>query len=168
MPTSAPSASNDELTASAEASALASAPGVGVSAGLSVGIADVLLGVSILGGVWVALPARWWPVDVGGSVLGGLLLGSGGLLLRSHRRVMRGGKPRVPCMVLWVHGLTLMAGLGVISLLAWSVSLLVGLYGPVGGGGALILSLVAALLIPYLVVLPWWQLRVLMHITRES
>jgi hypothetical protein len=45
-----------------------------------------------------------------------------------------------------------------VATLALTASYLSGIYGPVGKGGALILVLVAALALPYLVVLPASQL----------
>jgi hypothetical protein len=45
-------------------------------------------------------------------------------------------------------------GLLVVSLLAVTASWLSGVYGPVGRGGAIVLALVAALALPYAVVLP--------------
>ena len=49
---------------------------------------------------------------------------------------------------------TLVLGLLLVGTLAVTVSYLRGIYGPVGRGGALILTLVTALVLPYLVVLP--------------
>jgi len=45
-------------------------------------------------------------------------------------------------------------GLFLVSVLAVTASWLSGVYGPVGAGGAIILTLVAVLALPYLVVLP--------------
>jgi hypothetical protein len=53
---------------------------------------------------------------------------------------------------------TLVLGLLLVGTLAVTVSYLRGIYGPVGRGGALILTLVTALVLPYLVVLPAVQL----------
>ena len=44
------------------------------------------------------------------------------------------------------------------TLLALTASWLAGIYGPVGAGGAAIMALVAALALPYLVVLPCVEL----------
>jgi hypothetical protein len=54
--------------------------------------------------------------------------------------------------------IALVVGLGLVSALSLTASYLSGIYGPVGRGGALILILVAALALPYLVVLPAVQL----------
>jgi hypothetical protein len=45
-------------------------------------------------------------------------------------------------------------GLLVVSLLAMTAGWLSGVYGPVGKGGAVVLVLVAALALPYVIVLP--------------
>jgi hypothetical protein len=45
-------------------------------------------------------------------------------------------------------------GLFLVTVLAVTASWLSGVYGPVGAGGALILTLVAVMALPYLVVLP--------------
>ncbi len=49
-------------------------------------------------------------------------------------------------------------GLFAVTVVAVTASWLSGIYGPVGRGGAIILALVAALALPYLVVLPVVQL----------
>jgi hypothetical protein len=55
-------------------------------------------------------------------------------------------------------GVTLVVGLALIAALAFSASFLAGIYGPVGQGGAVILTLVMALVFPYLVALPGAEL----------
>jgi uncharacterized membrane protein len=52
----------------------------------------------------------------------------------------------------------LVAGTSTVSALAWSATILAGSYGPVGGGGALLMGVVSLLVLPYLVVLPVVQL----------
>ena len=48
------------------------------------GGADLLVGALLLSGVWVALPARWWPVDVVGTLLGAAFVVTGvGLLIKT-------------------------------------------------------------------------------------
>ena len=118
-----------------------------------VAIFELLVAILLVIGIWVALPARWWPVDVAGSVLAGVLLaGGGGLLLnRSWGR-------RLSIAASW---LSLAIGMTTVTLLAWTAAFLSGLYGPIGGGGALILGAVAALVLPYLVGLPLIQLILL-------
>jgi hypothetical protein len=68
---------------------------------------------------------------------------------------------RVAAGALLVVGLALVAGL------ALTASYLIGIYGPVGRGGAIILVLVAALVLPYLVVLPLAELLWLGNRVRE-
>jgi hypothetical protein len=110
------------------------------------GVADLLTGALVLFGVFVALPARWAPVDVPAAVLGALEIAAGGALV---------------ARVAWAEKLAraagvvaLALGLFVVSLLAVTASWLSGVYGPVGAGGAIILALVAVMALPYLVVLP--------------
>jgi hypothetical protein len=108
--------------------------------------AAALIGI----GVFAALPARWWVVDVPAAVLIGLL-GAAGVGLVA-RRSWGERVARVASMV------TLAAGLLLLAALVVAASHLSGIYGPVGRGGALILVLVAALALPYLVALPASQL----------
>lgn len=117
------------------------------------GAIDVIVGAGALVAIWSALPARWWPVDVGGTAAALALAASGvGLLL---------GKPWAERLGRVVAGAILVAGLCVVTALALTASHVAGLYGPVGRGGALILALVAALLLPYTVGLPVAQLFIL-------
>ena len=114
------------------------------------GGADLLLGALVLGGVWVALPARWWPVDVVGTLLGAAFVVTGvGLLV---------GAPWSERAGVLVGRVALAVGLALVTLLAVTASHLAGLYGPVGRGGALILAVVGLLVVPYLVLLPVAQL----------
>jgi hypothetical protein len=110
-----------------------------------------LVSAALIGlGVFVGLPTRYWVIDVPAVVVIVLLgMAGGGLLARSAW-----GAPvaRIASVV------TLILGLVLVSLLAITASYLQGIYGPVGRGGALILTLVAALALPYLVALPAAQL----------
>jgi len=107
---------------------------------------NLLLGLAALAAVWGALPARVLLVDLAGSAVGVAFLVAGvGLLLRAPW-----GVPAA----LGAGVLVLGVGLVLVATLTITAAHLVGLYGPVGGGGALILGIVAALLLPYLVILP--------------
>lgn len=110
------------------------------------GLLGVLLGVLVFAG----LPARWAPVDVPAVCLM-LLSGVGavGLWLR---------RPWGVTAARLASGAYLLAGAIVITMLAMSVSYLAALYGPVGSGGALLMAGFAALLLPYMIFLPAWQL----------
>ncbi len=110
------------------------------------GMLNLLVGALLLGAIWVALPTRWWPVDLLGSLLGALLLMAGAGLL-ARRRWGR-------VFALWISGLFLSVGLLVTGTLAMTVGELSALYGPVGLGGALILGVVFVALVPYIVVFP--------------
>jgi hypothetical protein len=115
-------------------------------AALVFGIADLLTAAVVVLGVFVGLPARWAPVDVGAVAVAGLEVASGvGLLAATpwSLRVARIGAAVV-----------LAVGLALVSVLAVTASWLGGVYGPVGAGGATLLALVAALALPYLVALP--------------
>jgi hypothetical protein len=110
------------------------------------GIADLLTAAGVGLGVFVALPARWWPVDWVAGGLTVLELAAGiGLLMGAawSERVARAAS-----------AVALGAGLFTITILALTASWLSGVYGPVGAGGAVILALVGALAFPYVVVLP--------------
>jgi hypothetical protein len=110
------------------------------------GIADLLTAAGVGLGVFVALPARWWPVDWVAGGLTVLELAAGiGLLMGAawSERVARAAS-----------AVALGAGLFTITILALTASWLSGVYGPVGAGGAMILALVGTLALPYVVVLP--------------
>lgn len=104
----------------------------------------------IAAGVFIGLPSRWWPVDVG-AVLLVVLLGAAGVGLLSKA-------PWGEKVARLASIASLVIGLGLVATLAITASYLRGIYGPVGRGGALILALVAALAIPYLLVFPALQL----------
>jgi predicted transporter len=114
------------------------------------GITDLVSAAIVFLGVFVGLPARYWPVDIGASLVIAGLVGAGVGLLR--RAKWGADVARAASMVVLALGLVLLA------LIAVSVSYLSGVYGPVGKGGALILTLAAALALPYLVALPVGQL----------
>lgn len=118
------------------------------------GSIDVALGLLVLVGVWTLLPARWWPVDAGGSLLGAAFVSSGALLLRGHAFAERVARV--------VASITLAIGLALVIALAYTVGNLYGLYGPIGQGGATLLFVVTLLLVPYLVVFPAAQLYFLL------
>jgi hypothetical protein len=111
---------------------------------------DLLTAALVAASVFLGLPARWWPVDLGAGVVIAVLLGAGvGLAI---------GAPLGRPLAKIGSGVTLALGLALLTMLALTVSYLAGIYGPVGRGGALILLLIAALALPYLVALPAAQL----------
>jgi hypothetical protein len=114
------------------------------------GVIDLLTAALLGIGVFVALPARWLPVDLPAALLVVLHCAAGGLLLRGDRRA---------CLVATAAaGASLVLGLALVTTLALTAGWLSGIYGAVGTGGALILLLVGALVVPYLVALPAVQL----------
>jgi hypothetical protein len=114
------------------------------------GVVHVFTAALVAFGVFGALPARWWPVDSAAVALVavetaaaiGLFAGAGWAL-----RVARAAA-----------ALALGMGLFAVSLLAVTASWLSGIYGPVGRGGSIVLTLTALLAFPYLVGLPVAQL----------
>jgi hypothetical protein len=117
----------------------------------AISCAQAVIGVLVLGGIWLGLPARWWPVDVFGTALGA---GALSVAVAVHSR--RAHALRWTRAVIWAE---LIAGTLTVTLLCVSIAQLVGSYGPVGGGGALLMATIAALVLPYLVGLPALQLR---------
>jgi hypothetical protein len=114
------------------------------------GFADLATAALIYVGVFQGLPTRWWPIDAAAVVLIALFASAGlGLL----------GQASWAPKVAWVaSAVSLVLGVLLVATLALTAGFLSGIYGPVGRGGALILGLVAALSLPYLVVLPAAQL----------
>ncbi len=119
-------------------------------AALVFGVGNVLTAALVLFGVFGALPARWWPVDTGAVVMGGLQLASGVGLLRGTSWGPRAAK--------FAAAVALALGLLFVSVLAVTASWLSGVYGPVGRGAAIVFALVVVLALPYVVVLPLVQL----------
>jgi hypothetical protein len=114
------------------------------------GSIDFVAALVIVLGVFVGLPARWWVVDVP-SALVAALLGVAGVGLVG--RFPWGERiARVASMIALALGLVLVTTLVV------TASYLSGIYDAVGRGGAVILVLVAALVLPYLVAFPAAQL----------
>lgn len=109
-------------------------------------VADLLSAVVLYLGVFEGLPARFWLVDGAGAIVIALFATAGGGLLAESRWA-----PKVARVASFV---SLALGLLLVSTLALTASFLSGIYGPIGRGGALILTLTAALALPYLVVLP--------------
>jgi hypothetical protein len=130
------------------------------AARITFGLGHGVTAAVVLVGVFLALPSRWWPVD---TAAGALLL----LHVASAIGLLRGASwstlaARVTCAVALALGLFLVTVLSVTA--AW----LAGVYGPVGKGGSLILGLVAALALPYLVVVPLVELVWLRPAPRPS
>ncbi|MDP9034331.1 MAG: hypothetical protein M3O50_05960 [Myxococcota bacterium] len=110
------------------------------------GIANLATAGLLAFGVFVGLPGRWWVVDVPAAVLVVFELASGVGLL--------GGQSWAAFAARVSSVAALACGLLAVSMLAVSASWLAGVYGAVGRGGAVILALVAALVVPYAVILP--------------
>jgi hypothetical protein len=110
------------------------------------GAADALTAIVVALGVFGGLPSRWLPVDGPAAALVLMEVASAAGLLSGARwgRVVARATAAV----------TLGVGLTLATALALTAGWLRGVYGPIGAGGAVILALVAALVLPYLVVLP--------------
>ncbi len=105
-----------------------------------------LTGLLVACGVFRCLPVRWLPVDVAAGALVVLETAAAAGLL--------GGAAWGKAVARATSFAALGAGLSLVTVLAVTASWLAGVYGPVGAGGATLLVLVAALALPYLVVLP--------------
>ena len=114
----------------------------------------MFLAVVLLAGVWLALPVRWWPMDVGMTILAVLLAVAGFGLFQGTAWSGRVGRA--------VAALVLVVGASLATTLAFTAAGLAGLYGPVGKGGAIILTVSAFLVLPYLIVFPAAQLYFLL------
>jgi hypothetical protein len=111
--------------------------------------AQLIASLVLLAGIWIFLPARWAPVDVIGSALGALgLVSAFGLFTR--RRWARAFALAVSWGALAIGAIT-------VSALCFALAHIAGLYGPIGKGGAMLLGLVAALVLPYFIGLPVLQ-----------
>jgi hypothetical protein len=103
---------------------------------------SALLVVGVFGG----LPARWLPVDIAAGTLIALQLASAVGMLVQAKWAVRAAQLAAAS--------GLMVGLVLVTALAVTATWLFGIYGPVGRGGAIVMTLVAALALPYLVVIP--------------
>ena len=111
--------------------------------------AQLAVGLLLLAGIWLGLPARYALVDVVGNALAGACLCSAaGLFAR------RSWAKRLALIVSWA---TLVIGASTVTALCLALAHLAGLYGPIGSGGALLLGTIAVLILPYLVGLPLLQ-----------
>jgi hypothetical protein len=110
------------------------------------GIANVGVAIFVSVGVFRLLPTRWWVVDSGAVVVATLLGASGLALLRRHRFA----EP----LTRVASGIVLVLGLALFAAIALTASWISGVYSQVGKSGAIIFGLVAALVLPYVVVLP--------------
>jgi hypothetical protein len=107
----------------------------------------LLLGVGLY-----ALPVRWWPADV--------VLGAAVVALPASSAVVF-GRPGSSLAALRVGGSVLLAvGLALVGAALLSVAFLSGIHGDFGAGGVVLMSLIAFMVLPYVIVYPlfelWW------------
>lgn len=117
---------------------------------LAFGAANVIAAVLLYVGVFHGLPARWLVVDLPAGALA-LTTATSGVGLLSNRRW-------APSAARVTSALLLVLGLAAVAVLVGTGAWLRGVYGAVGRGGALIFAFVAALVLPYAVVLPALEL----------
>ena len=113
-------------------------------------VCDVITALLVLIGVFEGLPSRYMPIDALGSILAAAFVIGAIATVRTFKYA--NAIARAAC------GLVLAIGLALFAVLAISASHLMGIYGPIGRGSALLLLLVAALVVPYLLALPAAQL----------
>lgn len=126
----------------------------------AIGVYDMSLGGALLFAIWGLLPDRWWPVDVPGTLVGALLIVVGVGLIVGARWARRAAAV--------LSGFIAVAGACLIMALALTAGQLAGMYGPVGTGGAAVLTVVFLLLFPYLVVFPAAQVFFLVGARRDA
>jgi hypothetical protein len=118
----------------------------GRRARIGFGIGNLAIALFVLAGVFRLLPTRWWVVDGGAAVVALLLGASGGALL---------AKAKVAAQLTRIaSALVLVIGLALFTALVTTAGWLSGVYGQVGFSGAVVFALVAALVLPYIVVFP--------------
>jgi hypothetical protein len=122
-------------------------------------IGNALLALAIVCGVFLALPVRFWGVDVPSVAMASLLaISSFGLWRRSAWR-LRALRISALC--------ELAVGLSAIAAMLLAISYLGGIHGEVGRSGLVIALVGSALLIPYLIVYPSLQLVWLQRASTE-
>jgi hypothetical protein len=110
------------------------------------GVLNMLVALLAYAGVFHGLPTRWLPVDAAAVVVVALMASSGIALAAGRRGAER--LARLASIVVLAIGMLLFAAL------VLTASWLAGVYGPVGRGGAMIFGLVAAMVLPYAILLP--------------
>ena len=110
------------------------------------GVANLAVAIFVVAGVFRFLPTRWWVVDVG-AVIVGLLLGSSGVALLAKA-------PIAEKLTRIAAGLVLAIGMVLFAAIVGTAGWISGVYGQGGASGAIIFGLGAALVLPYVVVLP--------------
>jgi hypothetical protein len=110
------------------------------------GLANLGVALFVVVGVFRFLPTRWWVVDVFAVVVA-LLLGASGAALLAKSSFAE-SLTRVASALVLAIGMVLFTAL--VTTAGW----ISGVYGQVGKSGAIIFGLVAALVLPYIVVLP--------------
>lgn len=110
------------------------------------GIGNLAVALLVAAGVFRYLPTRWWVVDVPAAIVA-LLLASSGVALLAKAKVAEQ-------LTRIASGVVLILGLILFTALVTTAGWIGGVYGSVGASGAVIFGLVAALVLPYIVVFP--------------
>jgi hypothetical protein len=117
---------------------------------LTFAIVNALLAIALLGGVFGALPTRFWAVDIPSAGLAALLLVSA--IGVSTQRSWGRAALRISALC------ALAIGLATLAALALSASYLGGIHGELGRNGLIACIVGACLLGPYLIIYPALQL----------
>jgi hypothetical protein len=113
---------------------------------LAFGVTNIVVAAAILFCVFTLLPTRWWPVDLGALVVGGLMGSSGVTLVRDM--------PQAQKLTRYAAFVILAIGVILITAIFGTAGWISGVYGQVGSGGAVVFALVGLLATPYVVMLP--------------
>jgi MFS family permease len=113
---------------------------------LAFGVTNIVVALAILFCVFTLLPTRWWPVDLGALIVGGLMGSSGVTLVRAM--------PQAEKLTRYAAFVILGIGVILITAIFGTAGWISGVYGQVGSGGAVVFALVGLLATPYVVVLP--------------
>ncbi len=113
---------------------------------LGLGAGHVVLGIGLAIVLWVALRARYLPVDLTLGLVATLLAGSGAALLVGVRQA--------PLLARVSAAVALVAGLAFTTALIWTAAYLKGIYGDLGRGASAFFTLMVFTVLPYLVLYP--------------
>ncbi len=121
---------------------------------------NAMIAVAIALIVFLALPARWWPVDLPTIALATLLgVSAVGVVVRTRWQLILLKVSALVCLVL---------GMSAIAAAGLSAAFLSGTHGDLGKNGMLIMGVVVGLLLPYLIIYPCVQLLWIHRLSRDK